>query len=307
MVVDDKLNGYKYMFPLLPLPVHDGKLPVLGLHFRGTHAHSIYLHSAQQLDEKHAYKRLSESLALLAIFDLVGLRARPTGGIGGFCGGPAESVDLGAVLTGAPHEMHAGLAAADNSFQVQACFTLSRAFALQGDPESSIIEFFKVIELFIKGLAYEGKFGPDASFDVLRGRLFSGKVIAELNSGALCSPELAKMIYIMKDVRNRFVGHGGIRPTIGEVFGDPESNHDLLEEERFKYDPFLHYGEQFFDRFLNDVSLVARFLFCRMQGVEPILKTGPGCWSSSSEHVSKLLEDEGATFSFVFPSELDGV
>lgn len=292
------------MFPLVPLPDHEDNYPVNGLHFRGTPAHSVYLHSKTSLDEKGAHKKLSESLALLAIFELVGLRARPSGGIGGFSGGPMEIIDMGAALISPVDQMHLGIAAAGNSFQIQACFTLSRAFALQNDPESSIIEFFKVVELFIKDMAYASKLSPRANADVRNGKIFSRNVISDLEAGLACGSELAKMILITKDIRNRFVGHGGVRPTVGELFGDPESNHELLENNRFRYDPFLHYGENFFERFQNDISLMARFLFCRMQGVEPILKTGPGCWSTPSEHVSKVLQDEGAKFSFMFPSVL---
>lgn len=171
---------------------------------------------------------------------------------------------------------------------------MSRGLAFVSDPETAIIEFFKIIELYIKQLAWTGALGHTASKKVLQDKaIFSRPVREALTTEVQLNQDTVDLIFNMKEIRNRFIGHGGMRPTLGELFGDPENYHRLLDQAAFKYDPFLRYGQEFFERILNDVSLLAGFLFSKMQEIEPLVFMRPGCWYQGSEHVRKVLEAEG--------------
>jgi hypothetical protein len=124
--------------------------------------------------------------------------------------------------------------------------------------------------------------------------ILSKRVKDDLRVRAVLPPDIIDVVFRMKELRNRFVVHGGMRATIGELFGDPEDSRKLFEEAAFRYDPSLHYGPDFFERSLNDVSLVSAFLFSKMQGLEPLVHVRPGCWSHSSERVRQVLAAQGA-------------
>jgi len=290
---------------MIPLPAYGPVYPVYGLHFRGTPAHSVFLRSKEQLDKKGAYKKLSIALALLAMFDEEGLKARANGGIGGYTAGVVNETYAEESYGGFVTSVIQQLKAAEHPFQIQACFTLSRAFALLNDPESAIIEFFKVIELSIKHAAATEQLTYSTAAAVLKGKIFGPSVRDELAQKVGLKAETVDMIFRMKNVRNKFIGHGGVRPVIGELFGDPEGYGRLLEDPAFLYDPYLKYGETFFERVLNDVSLIARLLFCRMQGLAPFISSAPGCWSEPSPHVLEVLRTEGVTWRPFHPSELE--
>lgn len=287
-------RSFRHSFPLLPSPIYGVSHPIYGLDLSGDGAHSIILHSSRELNRKDAFERLSVGLALIGIYFGSGLNERAPGAIGGYSVSPSEEEFREQIYSDAIMKTVSQLERANAPYQIQARFTLSRGMAIISDPETAIIEFFKVIELYIKQLAWTGVLGHVACKKVLEDKaIFSKPVREALTVEANLTKETVDLIFNMKEIRNRFIGHGGMRPTLGELFGDPENYQRLLDQAAFKYDPYLTYGQDFFERVLNDVTLLAGFLFSKMQGIEPLIFMRPGCWYQGSEHVRKVLESEG--------------
>jgi hypothetical protein len=126
--------------------------------------------------------------------------------------------------------------------------------------------------------------------------IFSKRVKENLKAHRILNQETLDLAYRMKEVRNKFIGHGGMRPPLGELFGDPEGYGQLLEGAAFKYDPELQFGPNFFERVRNDVMLMAGFLFSRMQGLEPVVCVTPDHWEQSSRRVRDVLTWAGAVW-----------
>jgi hypothetical protein len=288
-------RSFRHTFPFVP-PAHSHlDYSVYGLDLTDNRMPSVVLRSREVLDRKGAFKKLSVALALLGVYEGVGLRERASGGIGGFHSSPAwedyEESNYSPQVAAAIRLLER----ANDPYQVQACFTLSRGLALASDPESAIIEFVKLIELYVKQLAWGGDLEPAAAKNVLEDKIiFSKRVKEDLRARRILTEETVDLIYKIEEVRNKFVGHRGMRPLLGELFGDPEDNRGLLDQADFNYDPYLEYGPHFFERFLNDVMLMGGFLFSKMQGLEPLVCVTPGCWSQSSKRVHDVLTEAGA-------------
>ena len=143
---------------------------------------------------------------------------------------------------------------------------------------------------------------PGAARNVLVDKiLLSKRVKDNLRVRRLLDEGVIDLIYKMKEVRNKLVVHGGVRAPVAELFGDPEGSAELLEESAFRYDPDLHYGPDFFERVMNDLALVASYVFSLTQGLEPRICTPPGGWSRSSTSVRYTLSAAGATW--ISPSD----
>ncbi|WP_415854702.1 hypothetical protein [Sinomonas sp. G460-2] len=297
-------RSYAYTFPLVPASSPGLAFPVYGLDLGGDGAGSVVLRVGEELDRKGAFKRLSVALALLAVYEGVGLIERSPNGLGfSVAPSPDEAPEFrpSQEVLDAVHRLERS----NSPYQIQACFTLSRGYALLSDPESAIIEFFKVIELYMKHLAWAHRLSEGAAKNVLVDKIIlSKRVKDDLRVRAVLEPETINLIYRMKELRNRFVVHGGVRPTIAELFGDPEDYRGLLDQSAFKYDPDLHYGPTFFERTLNDLSLVGAFLFSKLQGLEPWVFVTPERSSRSSPHVRDVLEAEGARWISSDPGRL---
>jgi hypothetical protein len=294
--------GYSYTFPLAPPRPPGLAYPVYGLELNGAGDHSVVLRSSDELDKKHAFKRLSIALALLGVYEGVGLIERAPGSIDGYSSSPSVEVYTEPALSPEVAEAVRRLERANDPYQVQACFTYSRALALTTTPESAIIEFFKVIELHIKHLAWSRALDPGAARNVLVDKIILSKRVRDaLRVRRLLDPGVLELVYEMKEVRNKFVSHGGVRPAVAELFGDPEGSGQLLEEAAFRYDPELHYGPGFFERVVNDIALVAAFVFTLIQGLEPHVCVPPGRLSGSSHRVRETLTAAGATW--ISPSQ----
>ncbi|MDQ4503458.1 hypothetical protein [Sinomonas sp. ASV322] len=284
-------RSYAYTFPLVPVPSSGLEYPVYGLDLGGDGARSVVLRCSDELDRKAAFKRLSMALALLGVYEGQGLIERSSGT---FSAIPSEDEPGENRYSQDVTDAILHLERSNSPYQIQACFTLSRGYALLADPESAIIEFFKVIELYIKQLAWVRRLSEGAARNVLVDKIIlSKRVKDDLRVRAVLAPDTINLIYRMKELRNRFVVHGGVRPMVAELFGDPEDYGQLLEESAFKYDPGLQYDPAFFDRALNDLSLVGAFLFSKMQGLEPLVCVTPERWSRSSPRVHDVLEAEG--------------
>jgi hypothetical protein len=255
-----------------------------------------HLRSGEELDQKAALKRLSVVLALRGVFAGVGV-LEGEAGLGDFAASPSAeelqehrySVQVEAATT--------KLEQANGPYQIQACFTLSRALALVADPESAIVEFYKVIELYIKHLAWTGTLDPGAAKNVLVDKIiFSKRVKDSLRVHKVLNEETLDLAYRMKEVRNKFIGHGGMRPPLGELFGDPEGYGQLLEGAAFKYDADLKFGPDFFERVRNDVILMATFLFTKMQGIQPYVCVTSERLAHSSKRVIDVITRAGAVW-----------
>ncbi|MDQ0799700.1 hypothetical protein [Arthrobacter sp. SLBN-112] len=282
------------MFPLVPAPVFGVAHPIYGLDVAGEGGHSVILRTREQVDRREAFERLSVGLALLSIYFGVGFRERAAGGLGGYFASPSPEEYEEPNYSEEVMTTISELQRARDPYQIQARFTFSRGLALMSDPESAIVEFFKVIELFIKQLAWKAELPPDAVKNVLEDKIiFSKRVKEALIAEGILAVETVGLIYSLKEIRNKFIGHGGMRPALGALFGDPEDYQQLLERPEFKYDPHLLYGADFFERILNDLTLIAGFLFAKMQGLEPQVFLRAGCWNQSSSHVHSVLTAEG--------------
>lgn len=284
------LSSFQYTFPLVSARSPDpGTITRYGLSLAGD---SVVLHTSEELDRRGAFKKLSVALALLGVYEGMGI-IEP-GGSGAFRVTPSPEEFVECSYPVELMETVHRLEQANDPYQIQACFTLSRGLALTADPEGSIIEFFRLIELYIKHLAWTGAFDPASAENVLVHKLILSKRVKDaLKSRKILAPETVDLIYKMKEVRNKFISHGGMRPMLSELFGDPEDYRKVLEHSAFKYDQHLYYGAGFFERVLNDVSMAAAFLFTKLQGIEPAIFVRAGCSSQSSPHVQDVLASEG--------------
>lgn len=287
-------RSYAYTFPMVAVPDLGLDYSVYGLEVRGDGTRSAVLRVRDELDRKAAFKRLSVALALLGVYEGKGLIERPSREAGGFSAlSSAEELEDVTYSRDVMDSIHR-LERSNSPYEIQACFTLSRGYALLADPESAIIEFFKVIELFIKHLAWVRRLSEGAVKNVLVDKIIlSKRVKDDLRVREVLAPDIINLIYRMKELRNRFVVHGGVRPAVAELFGDPEDYRQLLEESSFRYDPNLQYDPAFFERALSDLSLVSAFLFSKMQGLEPWVCVTPERWSQSSSQVHEVLAAEG--------------
>ncbi len=276
----------------MPSPEFSEVLQRYGLEL-GDGGRSVILRTSRPLSQKDAFKKFSIVLALLGIYEGVGLIERAGDGLEGFSSRPSrEEYDEPSY----PEHVSATirqLEKANDPYQIQACFTLSRGLAHVTDPESAIIEFFRVIELYIKHLAWTEALNPEAANNVLVYKLILSKRVKDaLKTRRILRAETVDLIYKLKEVRNKFLSHGGIRPTLSELFGDPEKNGEVLESAEFRYDPDLHYGPGFYERVLNDVSLLSGFIFSKLQGTDRVAFVRQGAWVQGSPQVHDVLAAE---------------
>jgi hypothetical protein len=290
-------RSFRYTFPLESPSLNGVGYSVYGLDLEAPPAESVTLRTRRELDEKEAFKRLSVALALLGVFQGIGLIERGRGDTGTFSFSASQDDYEEQRYSPRVEAAIRKLEQANDPYQVQACFTLSRALALVPDPESAIVEFYKLIELYVKHLAWVGRLDRGAAKNVLVDKIiFSKRVKENLKAHRILNQETLDLAYRMKEVRNKFIGHGGMRPPLGELFGDPEGYGQLLEGAAFKYDPELQFGPNFFERVRNDVMLMAGFLFSRMQGLEPVVCVTPDHWEQSSRRVRDVLTWAGAVW-----------
>ncbi|MCH6471346.1 hypothetical protein [Sinomonas terrae] len=263
----------------------------------GDGAQSVVLRAGGKLNKKATFKRLSVALALLAIFQSEGLIESVSDESEELHWIPSERDYEEPKYSARVEAVIRQLEQANGPYQVQACFTFSRALALTPDPESAIIEFFKLMELWVKHVAWSGMLDPHATKNVLVDKiLFSKRVKEDLKQRRILDPETVDLIYKMKEIRNKFVGHGGMRPPLGALFGDPEDYRQLFDESQLRYDPELQYGSGLFESLLSDAMLTGSFLFSKMQGIEPLVCVRPGRWASSSKHARDVLTKAGAVW-----------
>src|SRR5579859_5070063 len=172
-------RSYIYTFPFSPLRASSREYPVFGLDLRANGAHSVVLRARDELDRKAAFKKLSIALALLGVYEGQGLIERPPGGVGDFSAAPSadelEEFRYSQEITDTIKKLEK----ANTPYQIQACFTLSRAYALSSDPESAIIEFFKLIELYIKHLAWVRRLSEGAAKNVLVDKIILSKRVKD--------------------------------------------------------------------------------------------------------------------------------
>lgn len=290
-------KSFAYSFPLVSLLADNGNPSVYGLDVGSDGAKAAILRASEKLDQKATFKQLSVALALLGIFQSVGLIESLPGEVDASAWSASEHEYEMPRYSPRVEAVIRRLEQANGPYQIQACFTFSRALALVPDSESAIIEFFKLIELWIKHVAWSGRLDPHATKNVLVDKiLFSKRVKEDLKQKRILKTETVDLIYKMKEIRNKFVGHGGMRPTIGGLFGDPEDYQQLFDESQLRYDDELHYGPGLFELLLNDVMLMASFLFSKLQGLEPLVCVRPGCWTASSQRVRDVLADAGAVW-----------
>lgn len=300
-------TSYHYYFPYDAPANLSRDYGIHDLYFNDPNIPFIILKSDKELSESQAYEKLSISLALLSLFEKEGFLARPVSAIGGYnCqkqNAPYKATKHSAEI----NEITKNLYMSNDSFQIQSRFTLSRAHALFRDPESSITEFFKIIELFIKYCASTGVFSEKASRDVLARspKLFTDEVKKELVEKEMLQSKTVEVIFKLKNIRNRFMVHGGVRPVVAGLFGDPEDNKTGIKFSEFQYDNEYIFGEPFYEKVMYDLEIIAVILFCKLNNIKPIYSSVPGCWWQSSEVIANIIVDEGVeTFEF-YPSKLE--
>ena len=266
----------------------------------------ITVNSSQILTKEQSYFKLSIALALFSLFEKEGFSPRPIGGIGGYNNGVVDERYVEDAHNAKVREYIAKLNDAKSPFQIQSRFTLSRAHSIMRDPESAIIEFFKIIELFIKENAHQNKLSEQACGDVFNKfpKVFSENVKLSLNDGIL-DTETVNVIWKLKNIRNRFVGHGGIRPMVADIFGDPEDNAKAINYSDFNYDTHINFGEHFFEKIMYDIEVLAVILFCKLNGVSPIYASIPGCWWQPSPVIEGIIQAENTEIIQIYPSELE--
>lgn len=267
----------------------------------------ISLLSSKMLSKKESYMKLSVSLALLALFENEGFTSRPISAIGGYNNGVIDEVYIENTY---PDEIQGyidRLYKSNNSFQIQSRFTISRALAIMWDPESATIEFFKVIELYIKNCAYTGLFSDATARKVLADRPnpFTKEVKDELINKKLLDMNTVEVIFKLRDIRNRFIGHGGVRPVVAGIFGDPENNKIKINCPEFQYDDMFTFGEPFYEKVMYDIEVIAVLLFCKLNNIKPVHLNIPGCWWQPSKVIQDIINKENMSIIQIYPSLLD--
>lgn len=256
----------------------------------------ISLYSDTLLTKKQAYFKLSIAFGLYSLFEKEGFLPRPVGGIGGFNAGVEDSLYENITHSTLIKPYIDGFKRSTNSFQIQSRFTLSQAHAMMRNPEAAIIEFFKIVEIYIKNCAYTGVFTHATAARVLDPRspsIFNNNVKRELVDSGQLNANTVDVIFKLKNVRNKFVGHGGIRPTVASIFGDPEDNRATVSYAEFQYDSSFNFGEPFYEKIMYDIEVVAVLLFCKLNDIPPIYLTIPGCWWQPNEVIETILIAEG--------------
>lgn len=304
--------GYLYLLPFHP--IDDSTKDVLGVSLSSLNPF-IELYSDTQLSEAEAYIQVSKSLSISALFMTRGVIDRNSGAIGGFCEMRSSHKNYGDVsdLPDLARAFYDELDYEADSFQIQSRFTLSRAYALSSDFESSCIEFFKIVELYVKHLAYTSQLSDGATRQVTSGSVFGCAVRKDIVDKGFISSELLYLLDNIRGVRNFFIGHGGVRSVVSRLFGDTEAGHrvEVFKKAQNKVGLLDGHGLEghFYDLKLDDYedsplflrigadfSLLSRFIFCKLQGVTPVLVYQPMCWFEASREVISILERDGATF-----------
>lgn len=294
--------GYLYHLPFYPIA--NPPDPVLGVHFDSARGPFIQLYSDSPLSEYEQYVRISKALSVVALFSEKGTSDRQAGGVGSFYEERCSQKLYGEVsdLTPLARMVYVGLDCEASAFQIQSRFTLSKAHSSSLNFESSAIEFFKVVELYIKHLAYTSQIGPKSVAAVKGGFLFKDVVKQEIIDRGFLSSELFDLLDNLRAVRNFYIAHGGIRPFVSRIVDDPERDNRVRVFNNLVaghgYD--LHLDSYFDDPLLTrigvDFSLLSRFVFCKMHDVDPVLVYRGMCWWTASDNVMEVLKQDGAIF-----------
>jgi hypothetical protein len=250
----------------------------------------LVLREEKELPEKDAYKKLSIDLTFLALYEKRGWNERPVGGLGGFHKKPHTQNSNNDYINHTKHKKLLNiLNGADDGYSIQSRFTFSRAYSCFDDPESSSIEFFKIIELFIKYCAFKNMLSPEAIKQVKLHRLFDEKIKKSLFEQKILKEFTVELLWELKKLRNTTIGHGGIRPLVSQLFGDPDSrNGDKVD---YLFSDTVEYN-MFFEKYRNDVEIMASVLFCKMNQLHVPYQRIPGCWWQPSACTERMLKDE---------------
>lgn len=283
---------YVYLFPMtlisdLNYPVHDVQYDT------DDNLPFIQLKSVGWLSDREAFKKLFVSLSVMSLYLDKGVNTRPIEGIGGFCKEIVDESYQPVIHKPKVNNLIKILEKCEDPFQIQAGFTLSRAYSSFQDSETAIIEFFKIIELYIKFNAYNGKLST-ASFEaVKRFNLFDNSVKTDLVNILGLKDTTVELIWDIKDLRNKVIGHGGVRPYLSAHVRDPEGHHTTIARVIRNYDPLIKFDEGFYEIIKYDSAVLARLLFGKMCDFKPINLLAPGCWWQPTQRVQSMAKYEG--------------
>lgn len=266
--------------------------PVNGIYYKDRNSSFVELRVNKKITDTVAYHKLFESLALIALFYEKGVYARAISAIGGYHMTIEDSAYKSVSHNKYIRSIIRLLGKCKDPFQIQAGFTLSRAYAQLDDPEISIYEFFKVVELYIKHQGFTCKLSQISKRDIDNYNLFTPSIKKDLYSNRDITSETVDLIWIMKDIRNKFIGHGGVRPYIAKHYGDPENSYSKLASLIRQYNPGLVQDERFYENLSFDLAVLARLLFCKMCEVPPIHLQVPGCWWQPSGQILAMVQLE---------------
>lgn len=280
-------SGYNHYFP------YSGSNFVLPkscsiLQFSYSHPF-LKLESATKISSKNAYKKLSEFLAALALKSQIGFVKKDSEAIGGYhCDNKrtTASKDCSGIEI---QELADRLSASNSAFQIQSCLTLSSAYALQA--AESYMEFFKIIELYVKYLAESGGFSENVSNSIL-GRNGSQQIFGQAvydKLSCFMGQDVRNLIQGHVKIRN-YLSHGTIKPEIAEYFGDPENNIEKFREQG--YSPELS-DKLLFEQMIRDIEPLAILIFSRLNNTEAVFTRQPGCWGQPSSKTMHVLCEAG--------------
>lgn len=257
----------------------------------GDFPYGVTVKTKTRIPTKEALHIFFETTAIIALYLKQGGLRRSVGAIGGYHEGvesgkiiqPKLNVDLKQVLS--------QLQKCNNPFQIQCAFTLSKAYAIE-DIELRILEFFKIIEIATKYYASRKIFSTQVYNQIFnQGKLFTPEVKTAWAN--LLQEETIDFVWGLKDIRNKTVGHGGIRPDVSMFIKDPESNYLKLKKFFIKFNDFIPSEERYYEVLDVDIELVARLLFCKICSIEPFYFKLPGWWFIPSSRVLQILSQEG--------------
>ncbi len=264
------------------------------LNFNDDHSpFNCFIQLEENASNIDAYKTFFETISILSLYTLIGTDRRKDGAIGGV--ESYESNPSNNFPNNIPDDVNETLILlkkCSNPFQIQAGINISRAYYYYNCPEISLLEFFKIIELAIKYYSYQSKLSAASVSAVQRSSLFHTNIKDDLISKLGFHEDTIDLVWNIKDIRNRLIGHGGVRPEISNYFGDPERNNKTLDVILKKYNSFLQYDSTFFEYLFYDMEILSRLFFCKICNIPPFLIAVPGCWNQPSDRIRSVIEYE---------------
>lgn len=244
-----------------------------------------------RISRLEAHHIFFETTAIIALYFKLGGLRRSVGAIGGYHEGVESGETIQPSLIQNLDLVILKLQSCNDPFQIQAAFTLSKAYAIE-DLELRTLEFFKLIEIAAKYYASNNYFNAQVATQIFsHGKLFTPEIRSAWNS--VLGTDTVNLMWGLKNIRNKTIGHGGIRPDVSMFVNDPEDNYLKLKKFFVQFNDSVPDEEHYYETLEVDIELVARLLFCKICNIDPFYFRLPGWWFIPSNKLLSILSNEG--------------